>query len=73
MVKKKVRYWCRDCREWFEFYSDVPIGEAVPGHTWGHGEVLRHITQEDEDEERAEQEICSACGVPHGDNPYTGC
>ncbi len=65
---------CQDCKKVFEIDSDMPIGEAVPGHTWGSGNQMRHRGFDDYRDEQVDKEICSDCGVPHrADNPYTGC
>ncbi len=67
-MEKRREVYCIDCKQAWEIDSNQPIGEAVPGHTWGYlidersGEkfdekfgfdLIRHITQEDKDFEES--------------------
>lgn len=63
VVKGRIRMWCKDCKQWFIIDPDVPLDKQVSEHTWSNsGRGLRHITDEEYRDARADAELCPECG-----------
>jgi len=53
----KEKMWCRSCQEYHEIDNDVPLNKQLAGHTWGKGDTLRRMTDEDYIEAELDKKI----------------